>query len=53
MLIVSASMGAGHDGAAAELARRLAAAGGAAEVVDLLELLPLGLGGGCAAGTAG
>ncbi|GLZ12924.1 hypothetical protein Acsp04_31590 [Actinomadura sp. NBRC 104425] len=46
MLIVSASMGAGHDGVAAELARRLAAAGGAAEVVDLLELLPLGLGGG-------
>jgi len=46
VLIVSASMGAGHDGAAAELARRLAAAGGAAEVVDLLELLPLGLGGG-------
>ncbi|GLW64897.1 hypothetical protein Arub01_31410 [Actinomadura rubrobrunea] len=38
-------MGAGHDGAAAELARRLAAAGAAAEVVDLLELLPLGVGG--------
>ncbi|WP_344958414.1 MGDG synthase family glycosyltransferase [Actinomadura miaoliensis] len=46
VLIVSASMGAGHDGVAAELARRLTAAGGAAEVVDLLDLLPLGLGGG-------
>lgn len=43
-LIVSASMGAGHDAVAAELARRLTAAGAHAEVVDLLALLPLGLG---------
>lgn len=44
LLILSASMGAGHDGAASELARRLAADGVDAEVVDVLELLPLGLG---------
>jgi UDP-N-acetylglucosamine:LPS N-acetylglucosamine transferase len=37
-------MGAGHDGVAAELARRLIAAGNEAEVVDVLELLPLRLG---------
>ncbi|WP_261985950.1 hypothetical protein [Microbispora sp. CSR-4] len=43
-LIVSASMGAGHDAVAAELARRLAAAGMHAEVVDVLALLPLRLG---------
>lgn len=43
-LIVSASMGAGHDAVAAELARRLAAAGTRAEVVDVLALLPLRLG---------
>ncbi|MEU6432115.1 hypothetical protein ABZ860_39950 [Microbispora sp. NPDC046973] len=43
-LIVSASMGAGHDAVAAELARRLAAAGVRAEVVDVLALLPLRLG---------
>lgn len=44
LLILSASMGAGHDGVAAELARRLSADGTAAEVVDVLELLPLRLG---------
>ncbi|TQS29241.1 MGDG synthase family glycosyltransferase [Microbispora sp. KK1-11] len=43
-LIVSASMGAGHDAVAAELARRLAASGVRAEVVDVLALLPLRLG---------
>ncbi|MGI5157766.1 MGDG synthase family glycosyltransferase [Microbispora sp. CA-102843] len=43
-LIVSASMGAGHDAVAAELARRLTAAGARAEVVDVLALLPLRLG---------
>ncbi|GIH61748.1 MGDG synthase family glycosyltransferase [Microbispora siamensis] len=43
-LIVSASMGAGHDAVAAELARRLAAAGARVEVVDVLALLPLRLG---------
>ncbi|SEG92333.1 UDP-N-acetylglucosamine:LPS N-acetylglucosamine transferase [Thermomonospora echinospora] len=37
-------MGAGHDGVAVELARRLAAAGAEARVVDVLDLLPLGLG---------
>ncbi|GAB3896330.1 hypothetical protein GCM10027612_50570 [Microbispora bryophytorum subsp. camponoti] len=43
-LIVSASMGAGHDAVAAELARRLAASGARVEVVDVLALLPLRLG---------
>ncbi|RCG30131.1 hypothetical protein DQ384_17470 [Sphaerisporangium album] len=37
-------MGAGHDGVAAELARRLVADGAEAEIVDVLQLLPLGLG---------
>ncbi|GII56816.1 hypothetical protein Pth03_52050 [Planotetraspora thailandica] len=44
ILILSAGMGAGHDGVAAELARRLAAGGVEAEVVDVLRLLPMGLG---------
>ncbi|MCO6009774.1 hypothetical protein NE236_32865 [Actinoallomurus purpureus] len=44
LLILSAGMGAGHDAVAVELARRLAAAGHDAEVVDVLELLPLSLG---------
>ncbi|WP_345430836.1 MGDG synthase family glycosyltransferase [Actinoallomurus vinaceus] len=44
LLILSASMGAGHDAVAVELARRLTAAGHEAEVVDVLELLPLRLG---------
>jgi UDP-N-acetylglucosamine:LPS N-acetylglucosamine transferase len=44
ILILSAAMGAGHDGVAAELGRRLAAEGVEAEVVDILRLLPLGLG---------
>ncbi|WP_432920403.1 MGDG synthase family glycosyltransferase [Microbispora sp. CA-135349] len=44
VLIVSASMGAGHDAVAAELARRLAAIGARAETVDVLALLPLRLG---------
>jgi UDP-N-acetylglucosamine:LPS N-acetylglucosamine transferase len=44
ILILSAGMGAGHDGVAAELARRLAAGGVEAEVVDVLRLLPLRLG---------
>jgi UDP-N-acetylglucosamine:LPS N-acetylglucosamine transferase len=43
-LILSASMGAGHDGVAVELARRLTEAGAEARVVDVLDLLPLGLG---------
>lgn len=39
-LIISASMGAGHDGAARELARRLEEDGHSAEIVDFLACLP-------------
>ncbi|WOP39321.1 galactosyldiacylglycerol synthase [Streptomyces sp. Li-HN-5-13] len=39
-------MGSGHDTVAAELARRARAAGKEAHVVDVLALLPYGLGGG-------
>ncbi|MFE3852714.1 glycosyltransferase [Streptomyces griseorubiginosus] len=42
--IVSASVGAGHDGAAAELARRLTTQGYAVDRLDLLDLLPALLG---------
>lgn len=44
ILIVSASMGAGHDAVAAELARRLEARGDRVARVDLLDLLPAGAG---------
>ncbi|ALO98040.1 Putative glycosyl transferase [Streptomyces hygroscopicus subsp. limoneus] len=44
MLILSASMGAGHDTVAAELARRAADRGHEARVADVLALLPYGLG---------
>lgn len=44
VLVVSASMGAGHDGAAGELARRLEAEGHAVRVVDFLHALPARLG---------
>ncbi|GAA4558751.1 MGDG synthase family glycosyltransferase [Planotetraspora kaengkrachanensis] len=44
ILILSAAMGAGHDGVATELGRRLAAQDVEAEVVDILDLLPLGVG---------
>lgn len=44
MLILSASMGAGHDGAARELARRLTRAGHHAEVRDFLDAGPLRMG---------
>ncbi|WP_019633008.1 MGDG synthase family glycosyltransferase [Actinomadura atramentaria] len=44
LLILTAGMGAGHDGVAAELARRLAPAGFDVAVVDVLDLLPLRLG---------
>lgn len=44
VLIVSASIGAGHDGAAAEIAREARAAGYAVDQVDFLDLLPLRLG---------
>jgi UDP-N-acetylglucosamine:LPS N-acetylglucosamine transferase len=42
--VVSASVGAGHDGAARELVRRLRAAGYDAECHDFLDLLPPGCG---------
>ncbi|MFF3911521.1 glycosyltransferase [Streptomyces sp. NPDC001848] len=42
--IISASVGAGHDGAAAELARRLDQDGYTADRHDLLDLLPARLG---------
>ncbi|MQY35974.1 Processive diacylglycerol beta-glucosyltransferase [Streptomyces sp. RB17] len=42
--IISASVGAGHDGAAAELARRLDADGFTVDRHDLLDLLPARLG---------
>ncbi len=44
ILIVSASMGAGHDGAANELRRRLEAQGHDVEVVDFLDCCPFGIG---------
>lgn len=46
LLIVSASMGAGHDTVAAELARRAREQGHDAQTVDLLRLLPPGIGAG-------
>ncbi|MFJ2033215.1 hypothetical protein [Streptosporangium sp. NPDC087985] len=44
VLILSASMGAGHDQVAAELARRLASEGAEVEIIDVLQLLPFRLG---------
>lgn len=44
ILIVSASMGAGHDAVAAELAERLRSGGHLTVCVDLLDLLPPGAG---------
>ncbi|MEV6162398.1 galactosyldiacylglycerol synthase [Streptomyces sp. NPDC052052] len=44
-LILSAGMGSGHDAVAAEVARRLEAGGGRTTTVDVLDLLPPGLGG--------
>src|SRR4051812_2716540 len=44
VVVVSASIGAGHDGAAAELARSLRLPGIAVERVDYLDLLPAGWG---------
>lgn len=44
VLIVSASIGAGHDGAAVELARQARKAGFVVDRVDFLDLLPPGLG---------
>jgi processive 1,2-diacylglycerol beta-glucosyltransferase len=45
VLIISASMGAGHDGAAYELKRRLEAEGIEVSVVDYLTMIPFRLGG--------
>jgi glycosyltransferase involved in cell wall biosynthesis len=42
--VISASMGAGHDGAARELSRRLTAAGFAVRRHDFLDMLPPGWG---------
>ena len=44
VLVVSASMGAGHDGAARELVRRLKAEGHEAEMRDFLTCPPLRIG---------
>ncbi|MGW5234346.1 MGDG synthase family glycosyltransferase [Streptomyces nodosus] len=44
LLIVSASMGSGHDTVAGELARRARGQGHEAHLVDVLRLLPHGLG---------
>ena len=44
VLVVSASMGAGHDGVANELARRWRAQGTPVTVVDFLSILPFGVG---------
>lgn len=44
VVIISASIGAGHDGAAAEIARRLLAYGIPVERHDFLDLVPIGWG---------
>ncbi|MCW2599755.1 MAG: hypothetical protein JWM02_1584 [Frankiales bacterium] len=44
VLIISAAMGAGHDGVAYELERRLQARGAQAKVYDYLEMLPIRMG---------
>ncbi|WP_436840983.1 MGDG synthase family glycosyltransferase [Streptomyces bobili] len=46
LLVLSASMGAGHDSVAVELARRLRAAGHEAVRRDVLEMLPASVGAG-------
>ncbi|MFJ1613443.1 glycosyltransferase [Streptomyces sp. NPDC088251] len=45
-LILSAGMGSGHHAVAAELARRLETGGGRTTTIDVLDLLPPGVGGG-------
>ncbi|WP_322973152.1 MGDG synthase family glycosyltransferase [Peterkaempfera griseoplana] len=52
-LILSARMGAGHDAVAAELVRRLEGCGHQATRVDVLDLLPAGLGTALRAGYRG
>lgn len=44
VIVVSASIGAGHDGAAAEITRRLRLTGCAVQRADFLDLLPAGWG---------
>jgi UDP-N-acetylglucosamine:LPS N-acetylglucosamine transferase len=44
ILIISASMGAGHDGAAHELRKRLEAQGHTVRVIDFLHCCPFGIG---------
>jgi UDP-N-acetylglucosamine:LPS N-acetylglucosamine transferase len=44
VLVISASIGAGHDGAADQLAARLAADGFRTDRLDFVDLLPAGLG---------
>ncbi|WP_411100337.1 MGDG synthase family glycosyltransferase [Streptomyces sp. x-45] len=44
LLVITASMGAGHDTVAAELVRRAREGGDTARAVDVLALLPYGLG---------
>jgi UDP-N-acetylglucosamine:LPS N-acetylglucosamine transferase len=44
IVVLSASIGAGHDGAAAEISRRLRASGFAVRRADYLDLLPAGWG---------
>jgi UDP-N-acetylglucosamine:LPS N-acetylglucosamine transferase len=44
IIVISASIGAGHDGAAAEITRRLRASGCAVRRADFLDLLPAGWG---------
>jgi UDP-N-acetylglucosamine:LPS N-acetylglucosamine transferase len=44
IVIISASVGAGHDGAAAEIARRLTASGFRVDRLDFVDLLPAQLG---------
>jgi UDP-N-acetylglucosamine:LPS N-acetylglucosamine transferase len=50
IVIISASVGAGHDGAAAELARRMRDAGHTVDRHDFLDLLPARLGKAACAG---
>ena len=47
VLIISASMGAGHDGAARELRKRLEGRGHDVTVVDFLTMMPFKLGAFC------
>jgi UDP-N-acetylglucosamine:LPS N-acetylglucosamine transferase len=44
VVVISASVGAGHDGAANELSRQLSAAGMTVSQIDFLDILPVGCG---------